>query len=346
MVDSHVHLFMSGTPDPETRQRQLAQPYKELKAVMARHLLGHFRHGVLAVRDGGDYGGYSLRYRNECSGDFPPVRVRAPGKAWRAAKRYGSLIGRPPPGDRTLEEALGDALDRQGSDRPDHVKIVQSGLNSLLRFGKETPPQFSPDALKAAVKTADRFGLRTMVHANGRTPVQQTLEAGCHSVEHGFFMGRENLERMADLPVIWVPTVFTMKAYAASLEQGSRRSDTARKTLDHQLEQLSRARGLGIATAAGTDCGSLGVHHGKAMKEEIRLFMQAGYTLEEALCCATGNGARLLGLQEELGVIAPGMPATFLVVTGGLRDLPGGLDHLEGVYLRGRKLPRLDSELE
>ncbi len=135
LVDSHVHLFMSGTQDSEVRQRQLAQPYGEAKAVIARHLRGHYLHGVLAVRDGGDYGGYSLQYRNENFGDFPPVRVRAPGKAWRATRRYGSLIGRPPPEGRTLGEALGDALDRQGPERPDHVKIVQSGLNSLLRWG-------------------------------------------------------------------------------------------------------------------------------------------------------------------------------------------------------------------
>jgi len=355
LVDSHVHLFMSGTPDPQVRKRQLDQPFPEAADAMARHRLGHFRNGVLAVRDGGDHGGYGLRFRDLCHGRFPPVRIRAPGRAWRAPGRYGALIGRPPRDGSTLPEALAESLRRTERDpgdlpdpvggpdrlpgRPDHVKIVQSGLNSLLCFGRQTPPQFSPDELKAAVRTATRRGLRTMVHANGQTPVQYAVEAGCHSVEHGFFMGRENLERMAGRPVVWVPTVFPMAAYATQ-EPGSRQADIARQTLDHQLGQLSLARTLGVATATGSDAGSLGVHHGEALKGEIRLFMDAGYSLEQAVCSATTVGARLLGLEEELGTLAPGMPATFLVAAGSPQDLPGSLGRLEAVYVRGRRLDR------
>jgi len=355
LVDSHVHLFMSGTPDPEARKRQLDQPFSAAADAMARHLIAQFRHGVLAVRDGGDHAGHGLRFRDRCRGGFPPVWIRSPGRAWRAAGRYGALIGRPPPDGSTLAEALvaswNRAQDPPGAfphdpgdpppgppGRPDHVKVVQSGLNSLLSFGRETPPQFSTEELKAMVRTARRLGLRTMVHANGRIPVRQTLEAACDSVEHGFFMGRDNLERMAERAVTWVPTVFTMASYASSLEPTSRQAAVARQTLDHQLEQLSLARSLGIATAAGTDCGSLGVHHGEAMKEELRLFMEAGYSLEGAVACATSKGARLLGLEEELGTLAPGRPATFLVLSGSPQELPEGLERLEGVYLWGRAL--------
>ncbi len=353
LVDSHVHLFMSGTLDPDVRRRQLRQPFREMKSVISEHLRRQFLHGVLAVRDGGDYGGYSLRYRNECMRDHPLVIVKTPGRAWRAPGRYGSLIGRPPGEDASLGVAVardlslfeetgpspqGPGTEKARPERgPDHVKLVQSGLNSLIRFGRETPPQFSRHDLKAAVDAAVRAGRPTMVHANGRIPVRQALEAGCRSVEHGFFMGRENLERMAGLPVTWVPTAFTMQAYAATLEPGARQSETARKTLDHQLEQMALARRLGVTAAAGTDCGSLGVHHGKALKEEIRMFRTAGYSVEEALQCASGNGARLLDLEDELGTLVPGMPATFLAVEAAPDDLPDALDCLEGVYIRGRK---------
>ena len=356
LVDSHVHLFMSGTADPQSRKRQLDQPFPEAADAMARHLLAHFSNGVLAVRDGGDHGGYGLRFRDLCRGRFPPVRIRSPGRAWRTPGRYGALIGRPPPDGSTLPEALAGSLCRmdddprgqadpgEGGDRhpggPDHVKIVQSGLNSLLCFGRQTPPQFSADELKAAVGAAARHGLRTMVHANGRIPVRQAVEAGCHSVEHGFFMGRENLERMAGRTIVWVPTVFPMAAYATTLEPGSRQARIARQTLDHQLEQLSLGRTLGVATATGSDAGSLGVHHGDALKREIRLFMEAGYSLEAALSCATTVGARLLGLEEELGTLAPGRPATFIVAAGSPQDLPASLHHPEAVYVRGRRLDR------
>jgi len=354
LVDSHVHLFMSGTPDPEVRNRQLRATFEELRGVMAGHVRRQFEHGVLAVRDGGDYGGHGLRFRNECLDGDPPVILRCPGRAWRAAGRYGSLIGRPPEEGVSLDGAVARDLDRSPAGRclpggpdadaerglprdpgPDHVKIVQSGLNSLLRFGRETPPQFPLEELAAAVRAARRAGRPTMAHANGRDPVRLALEAGCLSVEHGFFMGRDNLERMAGRPVIWVPTVFTMEAYAQTLERGSRQAEIARRTLEHQLEQLSLARALGVTVAAGTDCGSLGVDHGAALREEIRLLCTAGYTVEEAVRCATANGARLLGLEEEMGTLLPGRPATFLAVPAPPEALPGALARLEGVYVRG-----------
>ncbi len=67
------------------------------------------------------------------------------------------------------------------------------------------------------------------------------------------------------------------------------------------------------------------------------MFRMAGYSVEEALQCASGNGARLLGLEEELGTLVPGMPATFLAVEASPDDIPDALDRLEGVYIRGRK---------
>ena len=192
LVDSHVHLFMSGERDPELRKTQLSQPFDSIKEVIARHLAQQLAHGVLAVRDGGDYGGHSLRYKKECLENSSPVTVKSPGRAWRAQGRYGRLIGRPPPRQASLADAIAAC-----KDPADHLKIVNSGLNSLVRFGKETAPQFTAEELKAAVTAGDRCGLRTMVHANGRLPVELALTSGCHSLEHGFFMGRDNLERMA-----------------------------------------------------------------------------------------------------------------------------------------------------
>lgn len=53
LVDSHVHLVMSGTDDPAVRKHQLTAGYDEIKDVIARHLNDHLSCGILAVRDGG-----------------------------------------------------------------------------------------------------------------------------------------------------------------------------------------------------------------------------------------------------------------------------------------------------
>ena len=327
MVDSHVHLTMSGSADEEFRKRLRAASYESIRRVIGDHLQDQLNHGVVAVRDGGGARGYALRCAR---GHRGPVCVRAAGRAWHREGRYGRLIGRPPGKGFGLAKAI-----RQDGERVDHLKIVNSGLNSLTEYGKLTAPQFDLEEMSAAVKAAADRGMSVMVHANGVEPVRIAVAAGCRSIEHEFFMGKDNLARMADKGVTWVPTVVTMPAYARIFEQTGRDPDVARRALDHQLEQLAIARRLGVAVALGTDSGSPGVDHGAAVIEEMKLLMQAGYSLPEAILCATVNGARLVG--GEFGLIEPGRPATFVIVEGRPSTLPEGLKKVRAVFIGGFK---------
>ena len=365
LVDSHVHLFMSGTSDPEIRKAQREASLAASRQVISGHLRRHRSCGVLAVRDGGDRAGHTLRVKLESLTAPQPPLLRSPGTAWHAHGRYGALIGRAPPREAALADSIALFL-REWSDRPpanaparnaatvnpgarhpsegpqrsshpvDHLKIVNSGLNSLARFGVETPPQFPLDQLKAAVEVGRRQGLKTMVHANGELPVRIAIEAGCGSVEHGFFMGRDNLARLAERQIFWVPTAVTMQAYTREPGANRRDPDVARRNLDHQLEQLRLARELGVPVAAGTDSGSLGVHHGESLREEVGLLMLAGFPLEAAVRCASWNGARLLGVEEDLGLLGPGRPATFVAVEADPSALPAALARVAAVFVRGQ----------
>ena len=98
LVDSHVHLFMSGTIDKRIREWQLVAGYDELRPIIERHLHYLFSHGVLAVRDGGDRGGFALRYRSEKE-MHEEIVLKVAGRAWHQKGRYGSLIGRYPEED-------------------------------------------------------------------------------------------------------------------------------------------------------------------------------------------------------------------------------------------------------
>lgn len=331
MVDCHVHLSMSGTIDTEERRRQLSFTYDEAERVIRENLSDHLRHGIMAVRDGGDYGAHSLRFKREVlKGSGLPIHVLSPGKAWRSRGRYGRMIGRPPADGAALAEAI-----RLKNTQTDHIKIINSGINSLKQFGKETLPQFTQEQLTAAVLVARRHGWQTMVHANGREPVKSALQAGCGSIEHGFFMGGENLRSMAERQVFWVPTAYSMKAYARLLDRGSLEADVSNRNLDHQLAQIAHARQLEVPIAVGTDSGGMGIDHGKALVEEMRLLMEAGYSMEGSIRAATLDAARLLGLQDELGEIKKGMPASFLVAQGEPSRLPDALCPPEKVYIRG-----------
>ena len=335
MVDCHVHLSMSGSSDPSLRLRQLRSSYREAKQMIRNHLVSSLRHGVIGLRDGGDCGAHTLRYAREfLHKDDGTPEVKVAGKAWNAPGRYGRLVGRTPYGNCSLAQSIA-----RGPKRVHHVKIVNSGLNSLVDFGKETSPQFSLEDLKKAVFYCHTKGLKVMIHANGRNPVRDAIESGCDSIEHGFFMGKENLRKLAEKQITWVPTAFTMQAYARTLPKGGRESEVARRNLDHQLNQIRQARDFGVRVAVGTDAGSLGVHHAEAVVEEIRLLLVAGLGLGEAVQSATSTGAALLGLEERAGRLMPGSPATFLAVGAAPKNLLDVLGSPERVYAKAIPIP-------
>ena len=107
LIDSHVHLFMSGTDNREIREHQLDAPFEDMKDVIGGHICAHFAHGVVAVRDGGDRKAHALRYRSEIYNYAKtPVFLKLAGKAWRKPGRYGRLIGRSPREGETLAASI------------------------------------------------------------------------------------------------------------------------------------------------------------------------------------------------------------------------------------------------
>lgn len=332
LIDSHVHLFMSGTDNMAQREHQLIAGYDQAATTIARHLHQHLQHGILAVRDGGDHGGYATFFAKGRATSALPF-IKSSGKAWRQPGRYGKLIGRPPAAGYTLAKAID--YDHSGADQ---VKIVQSGLNSLQLYGKQTVSQFSLNELRQVVDLCTSKDKKVMVHCNGEVPTRIAIEAGCHSIEHGFFMGEDNLKRMADRATFWVPTTFTMAAYARHLAAaGDSKAEVANQNLQHQLEQLNLARKFGVPIAIGTDAGSIGVHHGEALAQEMRLLHQAGYQVEEVVQSATQNNARLLAL-DDFSTIKPGKTASFIAIQGGPQELLTTLDTIKAIYFRGESV--------
>ena len=351
LIDCHVHLCMSGTTDMTVREKQLTAGFDEAGLSIARHLDQGLDCGVVAVRDAGDRFGHTLRFKEQkFNNTLFPLRLTAAGKAWHASGRYGSLIGRPP----EKGESLAQAIERT-SLGIDCVKIVNSGVNSMIRYGRQTLPQFNTEELEKATQAARARGLPVMVHANGVEPVLSAVSACARSVEHGFFMGTENLKRMRDQGVTWVPTAFAMKALADPavckirilVKDGSKYlphtpveahiQKVAEQTLAHQLDQIREAKEIGVKIALGTDSGSIGVNHGVSMVQELSLLLESGLPIQEAIHCATEVGAALLGL-EGLGTLAPGKEATFLVVKGAPNKLPESLRQINAFYVKGKRI--------
>jgi len=327
LMDAHVHLAFSGSLNPTIRQVQLEQTPLQAEAAIKAHLQAHLDNGIIAVRDAGDNLGQVLKIKSDHK---TPVHLAATCWAWHAPGRYGAMIGRAPGPGESLAQAV--ARCPRGMD---HIKLIQSGINSLDRFGLETTPQFSDAELVAVSRAAARQGLPIMVHANGRAAVLSALAAGCDSIEHGYFMGLDNLRRMADQQVFWVPTAIPMAALTRDGVLSPARADVARRTLEHQMQQIETARQSGVRIALGTDAGSMGADHGAAVRGELALLMDAGLSLPQAVKCASLNVARLMGLKDR-GALQPGWRADFIAVHGSPDQLPGSLENIAGLCICGR----------
>jgi imidazolonepropionase-like amidohydrolase len=329
LIDCHTHLGLPETPGQKKTSTGSSEDENGVCERILRRLDQYLVTGVMAVRDGGDKEGRSLLCKTDPFIKKHPVGVRVAGAARHRAGRYGDFIGI----GLSPDQELAETVQAETAD-VDHIKIVNSGLNSLYVFGKETAPQFGSGELAAAIRAARQRGYKTMVHANGKIPVKAALDAGCDSIEHGFFMGRENINRLADSRTIWVPTVFTMQALKQRMRRMGEAADVVQRNLDHQLEQIQIARQRGVRVALGTDAGSSGVAYGQAVVNEMKLYLDAGYTIEQVIACATRVGALLIN-QTRCGQIKTGMLANIIAVKGEPSQLLQSLRKIKKIIYKG-----------
>lgn len=331
LFDCHVHLALSSTTDLAVRGEMLHAGRAEVQKIIGQNLHYHFIHGVLAVRDAGDKKAVVSSWcrDNQVDNGEGKVLVRSAGKAVCKEGKYGSYLGTSLTMN-TFDEIAG---------KVDQVKIINSSINSLSKVEKEGESFFSLTELQQMVGQAHTLGKKVMVHCNGREAIKNAVLAGCDSVEHGYFMTEDSLELMVQKNIFWVPTLHAMEVCAEGVREGELDGvvGVAERTLDHQLHLLSLAREIGVKVAIGTDSGCYGVRHGESLSREIRLLTRAGYSLEEAVCCATSHGAELVGV-EEIGLLKKGSSASFLVVRATPSMVLRKMTYLESIYKNGSKV--------
>ncbi len=308
LVDCSVSLSRSPSVDPKVRLAMEEGGIEKKKVLAAQHCRYCHAHGVLGVADSDDSSGL-VEHLHE-------------------GMELGSIIDIRTAGPDFLRIVYSESMDNR--EAPGSSPTRQSLLSILQQRGKK----------------------KTVVVANGSQRVKEALDAGCDAIEQGYGMGEDNLRQMADMDVLWIPGVLMAKSgldgagsggdvscrfsmrYVAPGKPNPGAETFWKKMLAEQLAQLRSARKLGVKTAVGTGAGSVGILHGESMVEEIKLFIRAGYSLEEAMRCASDNGARFFGM-ENLGALAVGRQATFLVARGTVQQLPRKLAFLENVYVDG-----------
>lgn len=259
--ECHAHIFMNGYDYKKAVADHKQVPNEEL---IRAHLLAYQKMGVTYVRDGGDiYGACSLA--KKIAGEYG-IEYRIPVFAIHKNGHYGGIVGF---GFDTMKEyeALVSKAQNEGAD---FIKIMTTGIMDFEEAGVLTGEKLSLEEVKEMVHIAHEKGLAVMAHTNGTRAVQEALEAGVDSIEHGNYTDEATIRMLADTKTIWIPTAVTI----GNLRGSGRFSEVqVERILEMAKERIADAFAYDAHIGLGSDAGAFCVAHGQGILDEYNLFL-------------------------------------------------------------------------
>ncbi len=217
----------------------------------------------------------------------------------------------------------------------DLIKITATG-GVLSQQGRGLEAHFSDAEMRAIVDTAETLGLRVAAHAHGARGIEAAARAGVHTIEHGTYIDEAAARAMNEAGTTLIPTLMAFEGIRQNLGTGFYSpvvENKIRAVSEFADTIVQRARENNVRIAFGTDAGVF--PHGQNAGE-FRLMVAGGMTNREALAAATIVAAQVIGLEGEIGRIAPGFSADIIAVDGNpLADVTV-LENVDFTMVRGR----------
>jgi imidazolonepropionase-like amidohydrolase len=342
LIDSHVHL----TGDPGGDFRDEAVVTDELSTLIgAKNARVTALAGFTTVRDLGSASltGFALRDAT-AKGLIPGPRILSSGPAISIIGGHGDVSGFRPEVVAVLDSqntCTGAeqcaARVREASKRgADVIKITATG-GVLSQQGRGLGQHFTDAEMKAVVDTARSLGLRVAAHAHGASGIAGAARAGVDSIEHGTFADAEGLKAMKASGSYFVPTLMAFTGIRERLGKGVYTPTVevkVRETVRNVGKAMRAAKDMGVLVAFGTDSGVF--EHGRNAEEFAQMVDLGGFTPAQAIATATTGAAKLLGIDDQVGRIAPGLSADIIAVSGDPLSNVRTLEKIDFVMVRGR----------
>jgi imidazolonepropionase-like amidohydrolase len=315
LTDAHTHFFLEGGElDPDKRSAFLKQSPAELLDHAKERLERLVRLGIIATRDAGDKDGVGLALSKLYAGSVRPLMpyVDSPGAAIHHRGRYGGFMAEPFEDCLTPRQCV-EARVKAGADR---IKLIPTGIINFKKGAVTAAPQMPTERVAEFVEAAKFFGKQTLAHASGDVGIDHVIDGGVDSVEHGFFVRDDQLARMRDREIAWVPTFAPVQMqvdHADWMGWDAEVVGNLKKILDGHAKSLVKAHTIGVQVIAGADAGSYGVAHGLGLLYELELMQRAGLSPLAVINSATGAGSKRLAFKEKFGQIKPGFLSRFIL---------------------------------
>ena len=306
LIDLHTHLTYPLT----TEDFGVAMSEADATLRGAEKLRYFVESGITSVRDVGSQGDAPFRLKEWVREN------RIPGPRVFPAGAF--ITGE---GGHSTENTPDELIRMMGATRlasgPDDWRLAvreqfHKGAD-VIKLGSH----FSAEEVKAAVTEAHELGLKVTVDAE-TFYIQRAVEAGADAIEHPLPRSEETIQLMVKKGTAADPTLIPYQIIFE--EWGGYFGSTSRRFTFSKyanLEMLKRLRRAGIKCGVGTD---LILHWYRYMPgpyiRELKNFVEAGWSVPEALVAATKINSEILDMDDRLGTLQPGKLADVLVVNG------------------------------
>jgi len=250
--------------------------------------------------------------------------------------------------------------------KPDLVKIWVDDRDGTVE-------KLKPNLYRAIIDEAHKQNLRVMAHIAKLDDAKDLLRAGVDGFAHVFRDRAADAELLAMLKArpgvffletLWGVRTAIYQETPAWLDEPLTRDvlspaqiaqlrdaflvASAPATVQRALEEADRLTSnvaalhkAGVKLGLGTDTGGVsgGGYFGLATHVELELLVKAGLTPAQAIAAGTRTSAEILGLAD-LGAIAPGKSADFLVLDANALDNIANTRRIAAVYARGAEVDR------
>jgi len=328
LADCHTHILLQGDITSEDYDEQLLKesiPYRTIRATVAART--GLWNGFTVMRDleteGAMYADVDVR--NAVNRRvIPGPRLFVATRAFSATGMY-PLLGyswelKMPEGVQIVDgpDNIRRAVREQVKFGADWIKFYADRRYFMKDGALHSWVNFTEEEMKAIVDESHRLGRRVAAHAMGREGIEASLKVGVDSIEHGFGLDAELMDRMIRQGTYWCPTIYVGIYVAEGRAAAGAPIWLTMRDLEAKAFGLAVRKGVKIVY--GTDAGGYAWTENQA--KEFAYMVRYGMSPMQAIQSATIAAADLLERPNEMGAIEPGKFADIIAVSGDpLRDI-------------------------
>jgi imidazolonepropionase-like amidohydrolase len=325
LMDAHTHVTFEMSEDwkqdeLDSFKKPIPQVAIEATAYARRTLMS----GFTTVRDLGSNDLLDVGLRNAIdAGVVPGPRMLVSVHAISARGGHCDDTAGYRPGllrEPGITEGVADGPDQvratvryNAKHGADVIKVCASG-GVLSLTDKVDSPQLTQAELNALVDEAHALGRKAAAHAHGAEAAKRAVKAGIDSVEHGSFLDDEAIDLMRSHNTYFVYTPCLCLGERLK-HSGAPPNVIAKSTAADSAQESAFKRALqkGVRIAFGSDAAVC--PHGTQARQ-FQNMVKLGMKPSAALRAATSVDAKLLGIDDKLGVLETGKLADVIAVPG------------------------------